>query len=46
MNIASRNVEFDFTTLAKSRCFMVTVYVTAALVFKEAFNSRLVMTAV
>jgi len=46
MNRVSRIVEFEFTMLAKSRCFMVTVCVTAELVLKEVFNSRLVTTEV
>jgi len=46
MNRESKIVEFEFTMLAKSRCFMVTVYMTAELLFKEASNSRLVTTAI
>jgi len=42
----SRNVELEFIMVAKQRCYMVTLYATAGLVFKEAFNSRLVTTAV
>ena len=46
MNRVSRIVEFEFAILAKLRCVTVTVYVTAELVFKETFNSRLVTAAV
>lgn len=46
MNRVTRNVEFQFVMLATLLCFMATLYATAGLVFKEAFNSRLVTTAV
>jgi hypothetical protein len=46
MKRVSRNVEFEIIMFPKLRCFMVALYAAAGFVLKEAFNSRLVTTAV